>query len=87
MGRAASKNGSSIRAVLPLLFERHAEQRMRERGIKQAEVEDAIRHPSATGPAKRSGARMYRKIGTQGTLVVIAEETGQFIRVVTTYRQ
>ena len=72
----------------PIFFERHAQRRMAQRGIKENEVFETIRRPHKTGPAERENAkRVEHSFATNRRIVVIIEEGPSFIRVVSTWKK
>jgi hypothetical protein len=59
---------------------------MKQRGITELQVENAFRDPHSRAPADRPGAmRITHKLNTVEAIVVIAEETPKFIRIVSTW--
>lgn len=70
----------------PIRYETHALHRMEERGVSEAEVESVLERPQVRRPARREGAfRFERAISKRRRVVVIAEETKNFWRVVSAW--
>ena len=70
----------------PIRYEKHALQRMLQRGITQQQIERALSDPHSRSPAKRPGATKIRHLmNARETLTVIIEETPSFIRVVSAW--
>jgi len=66
----------------PLRYEPHAIRRLMQRGIRPEQVEQAVRRPDASRPARRQGAkRLEKKLSARRRLIVIAEETLYFVRI------
>jgi hypothetical protein len=70
----------------PFHYEKHAEKRMRERGITREEIRKVVQRPDSTRPADRPDATVYvRKLARSRTLTVVVEERERFFRIVTAW--
>ena len=71
----------------PIFYERHAVERMNQRGISPSQVERTIRRADKISDAKRDGAMKFEKsLSKKRKIVVIAEELKDAYRVISAWR-
>lgn len=70
----------------PIVFTDHADIRMAERGISHNQLSNAIRQPDFRKPGNTDySLRLEREFHPNRLLVVIVEESIDFIKVITAY--
>ena len=68
-----------------LVYERHARQRMSQRSVSEEQVKAVLAAPDWSAPAVRPNARKFAKRIAARSLIVIAENELEFVRVITVY--
>jgi len=68
---------------MDIIFTRHAEYRLKKRGLLKHEIIDAIKYPNKI--IKKRGKYLFRKRLEKGTIEVCCEKTERNIKIITVY--
>ncbi|MDP2727817.1 MAG: DUF4258 domain-containing protein [Dehalococcoidia bacterium] len=71
----------------PIIFDRHARRRMRDRGLSPEEVFLAIREPDKTEPTLKGRRNAFKQLEPQKAIRVTYLEQGGSILVITVVRR
>ena len=66
-----------------ILFTRHAEKRIKSRGVLKQEIIDAIKYPDKT--IKKHGCYYYQKNLGRGKIEIVCEKKAKNIKIITVY--
>ncbi len=68
---------------MKIIFTKHAEKRVKNRGIPKQEVIDSIKYPDRT--IKKHGMYYFQKRLAIGPAEVVCEKKGKILKVITVY--
>jgi hypothetical protein len=69
--------------IMKIIFTKHAEQRMKLRGLLASEAAEAIKHPDKT--IRKYGKYFFQKKLDRGLIELCCEKTENHIKIITVY--